>query len=251
MMGFDVIDFIVIGAQKAGTTVLDEYLRKHEWLSMGSKKELHFFDRDHNFSEALMDYSDYHARFQKELPSGVLRGEVTPGYLYKKECAKRIFNYNGNLKLIAILRNPIERAFSHWNMQYHRGIECRDFSNCILGEEDYLNTLPHQKRKYYAYLDRGYYTKQIKNYLKYFDKSQMLFIKYEEYKNNQLDVLNIVFDFLEVPSENYSFNHTSRHVGNYNYSMKPEDKKFLVSLFKNEIHQLEKLLNWDCSDWLK
>lgn len=249
-MGFEVIDFIVIGAQKAGTTALDEYLRKHESLSMGSKKELHFFDRDHNFNGALIDYSDYHAHFKKEIQSGVLRGEVTPAYLYKKECVQRIYNYSRNLKLLAILRNPIERAFSHWNMQYNRGIECRSFSNCIIGEEDYLNTLPYPKRKKYAYLDRGFYTEQINNYLNYFDKSQMLFIKYEEYKRSQQDVLNMIFDFLDVPIKHYSFNHTSRHVGNYNYSMKPGDKKFLLSFYKNEIHQLEKLLNWDCSDWL-
>ena len=244
------IDFVIAGTQKGGTSALDSYLRMHPEIGMGERKELHFFDNEKIFSKPKIDYSQYERLFDFTSKRKIF-GEATPIYMYWKPSCKRIWEYNPEIKLIFILRNPIARAFSNWNMQYDRKSETKDFSYCIRNEEQRVKETFSYQHRVFSYIDRGFYSTQIRRFKQYFDEEQLLFIKYEEFNTNQENVLNEVFNFLGVNPDNFLFERKTVHKRNKHSSMSTEDKKYLIDKFKNEIYQVEKLLKWNCSDWLE
>src|SRR5438132_1074466 len=124
------LDFLVLGAQKSGTTALNYYLRRHPRIALPVKKELHFFDNDELFAGGNVSYEPLYEMFRPARP-GSIAGENTPIYLYWRPALPRIRDYNPAMKFIVILRNPIERAFSQWNMQRTRGIEPFDFKAAV------------------------------------------------------------------------------------------------------------------------
>ena len=243
------IDFLIGGTQKGGTSALDFYLRQHPDIGLGEVKELHFFDDENAFLKTNVNYSKYEKRFNFS-ENKLIYGETTPIYLYWIPCPERIWNYNKDIKLIFILRNPINRAFSHWNMEYDRDAEKKDFSFAIRNEEfRSREELPMQHRVY-SYKDRGYYSEQIRRYKRYFTDDQMLFIKYEDFNQDQEGVLNTIFEFLGLDSNTYNFERQIINVHKKNAILQREDKIYLLNEFEFEIKQVEKMLNWDCSDWL-
>src|SRR2546422_639813 len=127
------LDFIVAGAQKCGTTALHYQLKKHPQIALPSKEELHFFDDEERFAKGV-NYQDMHDSFRSS-SRAVAVGESTPVYLYWRPAIERIWNYSKEIKLIILLRNPVDRAFSHWNMQRERGYEPLDFLDAIKAEE--------------------------------------------------------------------------------------------------------------------
>lgn len=243
------INFIIAGTQKGGTTALDYYLRKHPEIGMGNSKELHFFDNEFNFKSSQVNYSEYHNSFNFK-DKKTTYGEATPIYMYWEPCCKRIKEYNPDIKLIFILRNPITRAFSHWNMEFDRKEEIEPFNYAIKNESNRIKEALPLQHKVYSYQDRGNYSKQIKRFKEHFNENQLLFIKYEEFKNNQETILKEIFRFLEVDSSNFPFEYQTIHKRSSHAKMSQEEKTYLISHFKNDIHEVEKLLNWDCRDWL-
>src|SRR4051795_9448938 len=116
------INFVIGGTQKGGTSALDAFLRQHPQICMPeSRKELHFFDREENFARPPK-YRKYHANFRPG-PGHRVTGEATPIYMYWDAAPARIWSYNPAMKWILVLRNPVERAFSAWNMETKRGAE--------------------------------------------------------------------------------------------------------------------------------
>ena len=243
------VDFLVVGAQKAGTSALDYYLRAHPEIAMANVKEVHFFDNEELFS-GQSNYPAYHRCFTQPLNGEeVIFGESTPIYMYWEPSIARIWNYNPNIKLIAVLRNPIERAYSQWNMERDRGLETLPFGEAIRMEaERCRQALPYQHRVF-SYLDRGFYSAQIRKMLRFFPQEQILLIKYEDLRNQPAETMANVFGFLgvrpdiEVEQENI-------HSRAYPEKLLPEDRDFLRDVFRYEVKQLEQMLDWDCSDWL-
>src|SRR6266700_2176906 len=136
------LDFILAGAQKCGTTALHYFLQKHPRITMGDQQEMHFFDDDDLFSVPV-NYELLHRHFPRLARSTLLRyatarraiaGDCTPSYLYWKPTAERIWSYNPQIKLLVLLRNPVERAFAHWNMQRFKGREPLDFFDAVKEE---------------------------------------------------------------------------------------------------------------------
>jgi len=123
------ISFLVVGTQKGGTSALDNHLRQHKSLQLAKRKEVHFFDKEVNF-KGEADYKAYHSSFNFSRNKKIY-GECTPSYMYWNNSIKRIHQYNPNIKIIAILRNPIYRAFSHWNMECNRNNETLPFLKAI------------------------------------------------------------------------------------------------------------------------
>lgn len=244
------IDFIVGGTQKGGTTALDYYLRKHPQIGMAKRKEVHFFDNEQIYSIPDVNYNKYHMFFDLIWTKKVY-GEVTPIYIYWESCCKRIFEYNPNIKLIFILRNPIERAFSNWNMEFDRNSDKETFSNAIRSERDRIKESLPQQHRVYSYVDRGLYSEQIKLYKSYFPDNQLMFIKYEEFYTNQEKILFDIFKFLGVSSDEFTFEKKTVHKRKKHSEISKGDKEYLIRKFKDDIHQVERELNWDCSDWLK
>ena len=150
-------------------------------------------------------------------------GEITPIYMYWEPSCKRIWEYNSDIKLIFILRSPTARAFSHWNMVE---VLIKNLS-LMLSEMKQKEFLPLQHRVY-SYVDRGYYSEQIKRYKSYFNESKLMFIKYECFRDNQEAVLKEVFNFLEVNSNNYVFEYQTIHKRDKHAKMRIEDKNFLL-----------------------
>ncbi|MFN0188408.1 MAG: sulfotransferase domain-containing protein [Bacteroidia bacterium] len=244
------VDFLIIGAQKGGTTALYYYLRNHPEIEMEQEKELHFFDDENAFAKTPPNYLTYESQFENKKGARIF-GEATPNYLYWIPSCQRILAYNTNIKLIALLRNPIERAYSHWNMEFKRNAEFANFEFCIESEKKRLAKVhPHQHRVY-SYIDRGMYAEQIKRYKKFFNEDQLLFIKYEDFKNNNEKVLIKIFNFLGANSMLYNFVPSVYNNSKYTNTLLPETKNHLINLFSMNISEVEKLLNWDCSDWLR
>jgi hypothetical protein len=124
------VNFLIVGVQKGGTTSLDAYLRQHPRIGMASKKEVHFFDDEDRFGSGTPDYEVYHRHFDR-LDSKSIYGEATPIYCYWSESMRRIREYNPDIKIIMLLRNPVERAWSHWRMETDRGADSAPFAMAI------------------------------------------------------------------------------------------------------------------------
>jgi len=108
--------FLIIGAQKCGTTALHSYLSLHPQIAGSNPKELHFFNSDYNYSKGVAYYESLLSNLNEKL----IKFEASPSYLVNPFAAARIYNYNPAVRLIVLLRNPIERAFSAWNMYKKR-----------------------------------------------------------------------------------------------------------------------------------
>lgn len=241
------VNFLVAGTQKGGTSALDAYLREHPQICMADKKEVHFFDIEAAFANGSPDYNRYHAAFNPTHEHRVI-GEATPIYMYWDAAPKRIWEYNPEMKIILSLRNPIERAYSHWNMETSRKNETVPFRSAILNEtERSREALPNQHRVY-SYTDRGFYSYQLKRLWRYFPKANTLILRHEELKNAPNETVKKVTDFLGLdplptiaPKE--------IHRIEYEREMAPEERQLLLDIYRNEIAEIERLLDWDCSQW--
>jgi hypothetical protein len=251
------LDFIIAGAQKAGTTALSGFLESHPKIKMPHKDELHrtiqparhFFDDEDRFAEAEIDYTPLHRGCTRKHDS-ILLGSCTPIYIYWKPAMERIWNYNNQIKLLIVLRNPADRAFSHWNMQRDRGVENLDFLTAVQEEKNRAReALPFQLRKF-SYVDRGFYGEQMERVFRYFPREQVHIIKFEDFRRNVRKALDAVCDFLGVePLKNLSNVETGSTP--YARNMTSSERQYLLDLYRNDIDRLEKLLAWDCSDWKK
>jgi len=247
-MGAFKIDFLVIGTQKGGTTALDNYLRRHPGIEMGRKKELHFFDNEKIFANTTVDYSILEKQFS--ISPGKLYGDVTPIYMYWEPAIRRIWQYNRNIKLIAILRNPIDRAYSQWNMAYQLNKEKELFAYCIKNElERARQALPLQHR-IYSYIDRGFYAEQIRRIKRFFPDEQVLLIKYDDFVCSQELTMRKILYFLNLDTSEYHFEYKTVHKFHSEYVISDEEKNYLRDIYINDIKEVERLLKWDCSDWL-
>jgi hypothetical protein len=242
------VDFVIAGTQKGGTSALDFYLRQHSSISMAKVKEVHYFDTEMNF-QAQPDYTKYHSYFDAE-NEGKIWGEATPIYMYWYSAPRRMWEYNPLLKIILVLRNPIERAYSHWNMERDRGWESNEFIDAINEEaERCREALPLQHRVY-SYTDRGFYSEQIRRLWHYFSKEQILIIRNDELRMFPEKTLNQVTSFLGV-EEFVGIRQEDIHSRPYKRKMTQAEYAFLRDLYTTEIKSLETLLGWDCSDWLQ
>lgn len=242
------VSFLIGGTQKSGTTALDIYLRAHPSVLMAKRKEVHFFSDEVRFRGAQADYNAYHAMFDSE-PSGKLLGEATPIYMYWYAAPRRVWEYNQAMKWILVLRNPIERAYSHWNMERSRGLESLPFFEAIKREKERCREALPEQHRVYSYTDRGFYTEQIRRIWHFFPVEQTLFLKSEELHNAPSDSLNKLSTFLGIEHHPLTTEQKA-HVGSYNSAMSGAERACLRDIFEVEIRALEKLLGWNCGDWL-
>lgn len=191
------IDFIVIGAQKAGTTALFDHLADDPALGLSDIKEAHFFD-DETVDWAAPDYGPYHARFDWSRPA--IRGEATPIYIYWPGALERIAAYNPAIKLVLMLRDPVERAWSHWRMEHGRGVEAGDFGWCVRqGRQRLFDAEPWGHHREYSYVERGFYGAQVERALGLFPREQLLILQAEDLKTAPGAVLARLNGFLGAP----------------------------------------------------
>lgn len=241
------VKFLVAGTQKGGTTSLHKYLQKHPQAMMAKRKEPHFFDNEkHDWQN--INYDLYHAYF-KPNPKGKLVGEATPVYMYWNGAAERILKYNPKMKFIILLRDPVERAYSQWNMERDMKKEKLPFWEALLAEEQRAERAAPLQTRAFSYLDRGYYAKQLKALWQVFPRQQTLVMKSTDLLNSPVEALARVSEFLEI--RKFKDVETQIvHARPYVSKISKQERNFLKERLASDVRELEKLLDWDCSDWL-
>jgi len=237
------IDFLCIGAQKSGTTLLYEHLKHIDEIFLPYRKELHYFDDNTHYFNKDIKYHDFFTKASKSQK----RGEITPAYLFFDYVPQRIKKtVKDDLKFIVLLRNPVYRAYSQYNMslkvQHH---ETLSFEEALIYENYRMSS--HEDHVNFSYLSRGFYSKQIENYFKYFKKQQFMFILYENFVQEQNKYINEILQFIgidkEVNIENLTVFKNSYHKMNAN------TEKILHLIYKNEIDYLENLIDMNLNIW--
>ena len=203
-------DFIILGAQKGGSTSLYVHLMQHPQIIGVARKELHFFDYKYQLG-AWWYRTNFPPKAElrrrsAELGKPVLTGEASPYYLFHPRAARRIKRVVPRAKLIALLRNPVDRALSHYHHEVRGGRETLSLEQAIRQEPKRLSgerekilrwpfyrSLAHQR---HAYCARGVYADQLEAYGRYFDRDQLLVLKSEDYYERTQDVYGRVLDFL-------------------------------------------------------
>ena len=196
------VDFFIVGAPKAGTTSLYHYLNEHPQVEMCIQKEPDYFS-DKAINKQGMYYGKsrvntshkYESLFaQKE---SVVYGEASVSYLFYDNVAEAIKKYNPNAKIIIMLRNPIDRAFSHYLMDYRLGLVSDSFENIIAKKSKHKNA----HLFYQQYIEVSKYAKQIQRYLDFFEKENILLIDYEDFKSNASETVDQACNFLNIRTE--------------------------------------------------
>ena len=247
-------NFFVIGAGRTGTTSLYHYLNQHPCLTKSAYDELGYFDD--NFHLGLNWYrSLFPTKFtQKKVESKhkkFLTYDVTPQYIRRPWTARRISSYFPNAKLIAVLRNPVDKTYSHYNMSTVESNEKRSFEKIITKEiEEFQKTRYEDKDDSYfstvveeSYLARSFYQEQLEIWFKLFPKKQILIIKSEDLSNKTSKVLQDIFNFLMLPE--YEIQDISRHrVSSYS-QMNSNVRKTLLEFFRPYNKRLYEFLGRD------
>ena len=248
------LDFIIAGTQKGGTSALHYHLAQHPNVTMAHSEEAHmidhprrhFFDDEDRFA-GKVDYDILHEGIKLKRRS-LITGSCTPIYTYWKPAMERIRNYHPGIKLIILLRNPIDRAFSHWNMYRERNQESFGFLEAIAEESKRIReALPLQPRRT-SYLDRGFYFEQMERVFQFFPREQVYVIKFDDFRKRTPELVNEVFSFLGVMPLAKVKNRQQNRIP-YEREITREERQYLYKLYKTDIARLEQLLGWDCSDW--
>lgn len=265
-------NFFIVGAAKSGTSSLYFYLKQHPEIYLSPIKETFYFCKDINkknfkkpFKEkkyvdlnlylnhpklelkhiAYVEKWKYYSQLFREVQNEKAIGEICNGYLYSKNAAKNIYKTIPKAKILMILRNPIERAFSHFLMDLRDGRqENRNFLESVL--KDF-----HQKEKgwgiNYLYIDLGLYYNQVKRYFDIFPKQNIKVILFDDFQKNVETTLKNIFEFIGVNSsveintnKKYNIAYIPRFQKISNLLTKYNIRKFFSSLLKGPLKKYAK-----------
>ena len=199
--------FLIIGAQRSGTTSLYRYLCSHPDVLPALRKEIHYYDFQFDKGRAW-----YRAHFpwRRDWRSRAITGEASPYYMVHPLAPTRAQAHDPRLKIIAILRDPAERAYSQYHHECAQGHERLSFKDAIGAETERLSGFdarlragPHyycQNHHHFSYVDRGRYGHYLKKWLEHFPAKQMLVLCAEELFANPNQVANKTFAFLGLAS---------------------------------------------------
>jgi len=206
-------NFLIIGAAKAGTNALYHYLRQHPQVYMSPWKEPKFFafesEADLGFRAAngrdapvnasvILDQAEYEELFDDAGDDELARGEASTHYLYVERSPARIKALIPDAKLIAVLRNPVDRAFSSYQHLVRDDLEPLDFGAALDAE-------PQRIAEHYAYLyrytDMGFYSEQLDRYEKTFPENQLCVLLYDDLRSDPEGTCRRIFSFLGVDED--------------------------------------------------
>lgn len=213
--------FLIIGAQKAGTTSLFQYLAQHPQIVSPLTKEVCYFSHPHRYRRGRSFYLAYFPR-HRQLRSGDLTFEASPRYLYHRDSAARIHEFNAQMKLIVLAREPVARAYSHWNSFRDIWKKNPNFKNAKVdpdewrmleallrpnGEMASFESLVHQELELVdrdnapsepSLVRRGLYYRQLLPFLECFPRAQLLVVGTEELNREPVLHLNQICRFLGI-----------------------------------------------------
>lgn len=216
-------DFFIVGAAKSGTTALQQTLAMHDDVYMSPIKEPNYFYNEVAIEElrtglqeklkkenaaqwindgmngelwnAFLREEHLYKELFRDAKANQKCGEASVSYLYSLKAAENIYNYNPKAKIIIMLRNPIDRAWSHYNMERRMGLVSGNF----LQEFNKYKSLPYPIwGKDAIFLSGGNYYEQVKRYIDRFPKEQLMICLYDDYKINPQDTINKILTFIGV-----------------------------------------------------
>jgi hypothetical protein len=261
--------FLIIGAARCGTSWITKNLRLHPNIFMPNEKEIHFFDR--GYEKGLNYYESIFEGYNQKA-----RGEATPAYLYFPSIPQRIHHHYPNIKLIVSLRNPTDRAYSHfWNLK----------AKAKPGDPNYSISFERKLQATPRLIEEGFYYDMLKRYFDIFPSENILIVFYEEILSDPIGMLNRICRFLDVEDNFYppiieqKVNAASNKLGKSNLvsriyaammkfglyksaalveklnrkpipRMKSKTRQRLTeNVFHPQIELLEKLINVDLDHW--
>lgn len=232
------LDFIIAGTMKGGTTAAITNFTKHPNISM-VKEEIHYFDKKEIYQKGLTWYKS-HFNYNKKLV-----GDKAPDVMYQTSCLELLQIVNPHVKIILFLRNPIERAYSHWKMTRDLFRNNLSFQEAI---EDELNNRWGENRTYDVafwrhYVQRGLYYQQITEILKYFPRSNIHILITEQVKENMDAEYQSVFKFLDLPPHHNTFVEEFSSKSKDVIDPKSPIYKKLKDIFEPDVKKLEKLIS--------
>lgn len=189
-------NFFVVGAQKAATTSLHHYLTKHPDIYLPESKETKFFVDDFRYAKGIAFYQQTHFSTWKGEKA---IGEIDPDIIYFDNAAERIGRHmdTAKTKFMILLRNPIDRAFSHYLMTCRRGLESLGFEEAISIENSRIKK-GYKEKMHYSYLTRGFYYQQIERLMDITGNMEPFIMLSEDLKTNKENALNAIFEYLGV-----------------------------------------------------
>lgn len=250
-------DFLIIGAQKSGTTSAARNLSLHPEVNVFAgttqfgQKEIEFFNQHW---EMGIDW--YASHFTGEKRSN---GEKTAELLHRKICHERMFITNSNFKLVVLLRSPIERAYSQWKMAaLHKCDEPLDFETVVAREMALLSDENYRQEFYSCaltekscwregYLLKGMYAEQIENLYAWFPKDQVFIVIAERVRRNLARSYANVFAFLGVCP--FATHYAEHFIGRPGPPIKPQLRSLLADIYRQPNERLFKLLGYDVLEW--
>jgi hypothetical protein len=189
----------IAGTQKGGTTSLHFLLQSHTRIYLPkTPQELHFFDIESNFKKG----NDWFLSHFTAAPEDAIWAQTSPLYMYLEKVPKRIHETNREAKFIFIIRNPIDRAYSHYWNSVKYGYEHLTFENALTEEKGRL-VINEEYRRNYSYTDRGYYSEQINRYVNIFGSDSILVLTQEQLKTNQQSVKISIANFLNLNVDDF------------------------------------------------
>jgi hypothetical protein len=249
------ITFALVGVQKAATSTIAFYLLRHRHVARGERKERHFFDKDFLDWENP-DYSAYHSPRRTERQK--IAGDYTPAYLFWPGALQRMHAYDPDMKLIASFRDPIERAFSQWQMDYARHEGFPQFAQAIA--QDTFDAVPDRVPEGWqpgdlrkrALVARGLYGSQLERAFEiYPDRSRWLLLDFVDVVTDRDTLLDTLTAFLALGKfadpRAPQPNNASPDV-----PARPpmaDDVLRLAERFAHDLHLFEKLSGIDTSRW--
>ncbi len=240
------MDIIIIGGQKCGTTALFSFLSKHPQIRGSKSKELDFFSYEHHFNKGIEYYEQQFPKVFFRKKRNIKYLEASPSYILDEDPHKtaiRIYEYNPEVRLILLVRNPINRAFSAWQMyrqrfysgrenwwidwvKHHkpevdtRNIKRRkpeEYNNFDLFIKNEISTITKDEAIECPVLSLGHYADGLTKYLKIIPKEQLLIIKSEEMLQNTPKVLSEITQYLGLKKYDWK-NYSNKKVFEGNYS---------------------------------
>ena len=254
-------NYLVIGAQKGGTTSLHDYLAEHPAVLTAVEKEVRYFHRWYPKGPYW-----YRSRFplavratwaRRRLGLAPAIGEASPDTIFDPRAPERVCAFEPRMRLIAILRDPVERAFSHWRMEVRRGTETLPFEDALDREEVELGVQLEQLMRTEEYLDapfrtsymaRGRYADQLERWLALFPENQLLVLTSDELLLEPAAAMSRVWSFLGLP-EWSGRGYELRGVQGEGV-MAPATRERLARVFEPHNRRLERLLGRSF-DWTR
>lgn len=246
-------DFIIGGVARSASTWLCHALDTHPqvYLPHPFVPEPKFFSRDSEFAKGL----DWYCRqWFADAPEGKVCGEKSTSYLETPGTAARIFAHLPDVKMVFLLRNPVDRAFSNYYWSRHNGLETESFERAVELEKERELALPeHLKQaRPFSYVSRGFYVDQLREYFALFPKENILCLKTEDIARAPNTVVNKLFRFLGLNEIGIDY----EQLGMVNLAsneeeavMPPEMRDKLEAIYKESNAALAALLGEGFATW--